>query len=112
MDEIRKTGDVPTSLRHGRRVLPLGRYLRRKMRQELDLFFVDPKTGEVKYDTPRENLSQYRKELLVMLKDTLNDPSADKEAKTSIKNMLISKNQGKIASIEARAKIFGRRNKI
>ena len=32
---VAQTGDVPTALMHGRSSLPLGRYLRRKLREEL-----------------------------------------------------------------------------
>lgn len=35
-DEILRTGDVPLSLRHGRKNMPLGRYLRVKMREALE----------------------------------------------------------------------------
>lgn len=35
-DEILRTGDVPVSLRHGRKDMPLGRYLRMKMREALE----------------------------------------------------------------------------
>lgn len=32
---LAQAGDVPRALMHGRRTLPLGRYLRRKLREEL-----------------------------------------------------------------------------
>lgn len=35
--EISRKGDVPLSLRHGRKNMPLGRYLRMKLRQELGI---------------------------------------------------------------------------
>ncbi len=35
-DSIVDTGDVPNVLKHGRRNLPLGRYMRRKLREALD----------------------------------------------------------------------------
>lgn len=35
LDEVSLVGDVPSALRHGRKMLPLGRYLRRVIRGEL-----------------------------------------------------------------------------
>lgn len=32
-DLVEKQGDVPSALRHGKRIMPLGRYLRRKLRE-------------------------------------------------------------------------------
>lgn len=47
-DEIEKKGDVPGVLRHGRRTLPLGRYLLRKLRTEMNFL----NTGGQNVQTP------------------------------------------------------------
>lgn len=44
--------DVPTFLMHGKKRRPLGRYLRTKIRQSIDLHQIDPHTGEIKYTAP------------------------------------------------------------
>lgn len=43
-DEITRTGDVPSVLRHGSRMFPLGRYLRRELRKHMN--FEDLKGGD------------------------------------------------------------------
>lgn len=45
LDEVARVHDVPSVLKHGKRLLPLGRYLRRRLRGEL---------GFVSKDTPAE----------------------------------------------------------
>lgn len=54
-------GDVPSSLRVGGKLMPLGRYLRRKLREHLDIYTVDEKTGEIKYGAPEETIQELEK---------------------------------------------------
>lgn len=112
INEMLSLNDVPCTLQFGGRKFPLGRFLRSKLRQMLGIYFVDPKTGEVKYDTPRENLTLYREELLVMLKTAINDTKIDKEATLSPAHLSQHKNKGLVASIKSKHKIFNQRNKI
>lgn len=48
--------DVPISLNVGGKSRPLGRYIRKKIRQEIDLYKVDPLTGEISYGAGHETL--------------------------------------------------------
>lgn len=49
-------GDIPVSLKQGMKSVPLGRYLRKKIRADLGMEKINPETGEVTYGTPYETL--------------------------------------------------------
>lgn len=66
-DEISRTGDVPLSLRHGRKDMPLGRYLRVKLREAME--WEDTSSR----DNPEETFRKSA-ELLVMYQNWLIDP--------------------------------------
>jgi len=82
--------DVPVSLRHGTRQLPLGRYMRRLLRQQI---------GKNK-EAPRNEKQE--KEMLSLL-----SRSVDNE--TTFKTEVLEENKGKVASMEARQRIFSKR---
>lgn len=68
--ELVATGDAPSVLRHGKKLLPLGRYLRRKVRQELDFSDVSGQTSTVRQNHLAElqalrDLSETRFQYLV-----------------------------------------------
>lgn len=54
VDNALQFSDVPFHYLRGNTSVPLGRYMRRKMREFLDRSIVDPNTGEVKYVQPPE----------------------------------------------------------
>lgn len=53
-NEVARTGDVPSMLRHGSSKLPLGRYLRRKLREHMN--FADLKGGDTGVDVFKKSL--------------------------------------------------------
>lgn len=91
-DEIERLGDVPTVLRHGRKLLPLGRYLRRRLRKELSFVEVgQSKEAEVRLQT----------EMLAMFSDYL----ATSERPLGLKDMIEVKYAQKRLNVEGRQKI-------
>lgn len=87
--------DVPVGLRHGQKVLPLGQYLRRKLREHLGR---DPKT-------PPEVLSQLE-EGVQGLRTLAFDNSLS--LPESYKKIF----QGQAEQVEGRANIFKKRNTL
>lgn len=127
-DTIRKhpeiltpAGDVPTYLLHGERKLPLGKYLREKIRWELDMertetVYMDEFTGEletkVKWHAKELQKQAYKQELQDMQKNTQEDKKLPDEATVSIKNLLKYQNKQQIENEEKRRKIFTKNNKV
>lgn len=82
--------DVPVSLRHGSKQLPLGRYLRKKLRLMVGK---DEKAPQAIIDAQAE-------EMRALYFSKLSDPSF-----VSIKTALVEMDDGKVASQNAREKI-------
>jgi hypothetical protein len=108
------TGDVPTSLMHGSRRLPLGNYLREKIREELGLdhtleTWVDPITGEIeekrKWHGKEIQKEIYRQELSDLQKNTQEDQKLPKDAQASIKHALQYRDGQAILNFEAKQKL-------
>ena len=53
-------GDVPASLNRGTDRVPLGRYLRRKIREDVGLEKINPETGEITFGAPHESISSIK----------------------------------------------------
>lgn len=91
-DALTEHGDVPLSLHYQGRSMPLGRYLREKLREEIGA-----------NDVPKEMAkAEYIQELLTMWKDHLNDPSIPKEKKLSLKHYIQQRDKQKILNIETK----------
>lgn len=91
-DEFHLTGDVPNVLQHGRRKLPLGRYLKGKIRDEIGM-----------PDSARKEASYaYDKEMSELFKASLNDP---KHSTKSFRQILIDLNLQKVRNLESKQKI-------
>lgn len=86
-------GDVPLSLRHGGKLMPLGRYLRRKLREQL---------GQEANASP-ESIQKYKAEMRAMLPP---DVLGKSYAKDVLKGILLGQSEQKVRSMEARAKIY------
>lgn len=97
INEFENTGDVPTALRHGSQFKPLGRYLRKRLRNEIGA----PESLQEKIKV--SSLYKYTLELSSMFKDALADPS--KEILT-VSDMLVNMNFSKLRTIEARHNVF------
>lgn len=89
--------DVPSTLRHGKKLLPLGRYLRRKIRIALGR---SP-------NAPEEALREYAEEVRALLAYSRADPEGK-----SVAQIIKERSQGAIDAIEGRAKIFKGAKKI
>lgn len=87
--------DVPVGLRHGNKVLPLGQYLRRKLREHLGR---DPKT-------PPEVIEQLEEGVQPLREIAFN---ASESLVKGYKEIF----KGQAAQIETRAAIFKKRNQI
>lgn len=83
--------DVPVTLRHGSRQLPLGRYLRKNLRRMVGR---DEKTPLQVMEALQEGLRPLREIQF-----------ASKEA-TSLKEVILEKHKGKRQSFNARQRIF------
>lgn len=89
--------DVPSALRHGSRTLPLGRYLRRRLRKLI---------GKEE-NAPQEVLDSLAAEMLplrIAAKTSVSAPS--------FKRQVLEVNQGRYAQMMARSKIFKQRKVI
>lgn len=95
-------GDVPVSLSHGKQSLPLGRYLRQKLRRKINAAeIINPETGEIKYAGKEITTQAYQKELLDMFLAALKNPETKKEV-TSLKNFIHKRDAQKILNIETK----------
>lgn len=109
------SGDVPYSIQHGDRKLPLGNYLREKLREELNLdhteeSWMDPITGEI--TTKRKwHGKELQKEVLKMELQELQENKAEdqkfpQDASVSITQALDYKNAQGIRNFENKQKIY------
>lgn len=105
LGSITSSGDVPTALHYGRSPLPLGRYLRQKLRESL---------GYAK-DTPPEALKAYEAQMHKLLQDALKNPKIktayEKNRKglfkrSALGNVLVDYFKNKSNSLVARAQIY------
>lgn len=90
LDLEQSQADVPSALRHGSRTLPLGRYLRRKLR-----LMIGKEEG-----APQHVIQEQAKEMLPMLEAAVNDPQ-----NPSLKGQILKANKQKALNMEARNKL-------
>jgi hypothetical protein len=94
-DALTEHGDVPISLTHGNKSLPLGKYLRDKLRDEIGV-----------NDATKEKAKEaYQTELLAMWADYLNDPEIPEEKKLSLKKHIQDRDHQKILNMETKHNI-------
>lgn len=91
--ELEVVGDVPMSLNHGKRSMPLGRYLRRKLREHLGW---NP-------EAPETSLQRYGAEMRKLFEDAF-EVKENKEA--SLAQIFSRINVQKIRNCESRAKVY------
>lgn len=91
--ELARLGDVPSVLKHGDKSFPLGRYLKRKLREKMDI----PEMGSA-----HPALLEQKEELQVLF--------ADKKATSRLHKscLLAEANKPKIRSIEVKYSIFNK----
>lgn len=96
--DLEKTqADVPSALRHGSRILPLGRYLQRKLRLMVGK---DEKA-------PQAVIDEMVKEML-----PLQYAARGSNTAPSLKAQIQEKTKGSLANLEARTKIFKNRKTL
>lgn len=69
LDFTDSQGDVPSALRHGSRLLPLGRYLRRRLRKEVGLDEKAPCEAQIAYKKEMRVLQEYAHSLGLSFKE-------------------------------------------
>lgn len=89
-------GDVPSQLSYGKKNLPLGRYLKFKLREQYG--FKDPQK------CPPEVLETFRQEMHKLFEDSYKAKAI--KASQSFKNYLIDINKQKVLNMETRQKIY------
>lgn len=102
-----RQGDVPSSLRHGSRLLPLGRYLRNELRKMVGM---DAKA-------PQSTLDAMEDEVFALLEDAGIDAESlskvhGEARKLAIKNALINAAHQRNLNAETRAEIFKSKRSI
>lgn len=93
-DLIERLGDVPQSLQHGRKSMPLGRYLRQKLRIAY---------GFEEKGCPPEVLQKLEKEMQELYASHATNPAY---AGFTKKEFLIDQNKQKVLNMETRTKIY------
>lgn len=90
-----KIADVPVALRHGSRELPLGRYLRRKLREQIGM---SP-------DAPESTLDKVQSDLQPLRETAFNNSRSFKEE-------VVKDGAQAVLNMETKAKIFNRGKKL
>lgn len=97
--------DVPVSLRHGPKLLPLGRYLRRQLRKRIGR---DEATPPEVLEALQQELSSVHQAAV----DVTSAPGMARLRSLVYRDMLVDASKGKVARLEARARIFKKRGNI
>jgi hypothetical protein len=92
--------DVPTALRHGSKIRPLGRYLTRALREQIGR---DP-------SAPESVLQRKEVEMLPLREAARKAPKGTYQ--DALKTLVLEVDQGKVAQLEAREKIHKKRGSI
>lgn len=100
LDDIARTGDVPTHLKMGKKTLPIGRYLRQKLREEMGM-------PDGWNDAAKEKFSSEESAKLQAL--WLSKGGGQGNSTLTQKQTLIDKWEGKIRSIEWRDRNLGKK---
>lgn len=99
-NELIKTGDVFTVLRHEKQKMPLGRYLRRKLRERLGF----KETGSQK-----EVIQKFKEEMRELCATLLDDP---KNKNKTFGQMLLEENKQKVLNLETKQNIYKKRGNL
>lgn len=110
-DRVLQHGDVPSDILVGRDRMPLGRYLKRKWREQRSMEKINPETGEVTYGTPYETLSTLKAlaspELYSLQKDIAASPSQEKYVEMdTLRSDLKARRLQKVKNIESKHNIY------
>lgn len=100
VDSIIETGDVPSTLRHGSKQYPLGRYLRMKLREKL---------GFKEINGQKETLEKFDAEMRQLHSDALKDP---KIKGRTFKAILLETSAQKVLQLETKNKIYKKKGTL
>lgn len=96
LDDILASGDVPFQLKLGKKSIPLGRYLREKLRDEMGV----PQEW-------RDRVKQkFTWEKSFEMSSLLQDQLTDTKVPLTVKSVIVNLNLGKMANLEARSKLI------
>lgn len=121
-ERLLTSGDVPTYLMHGTHKRPLGKYLREKIREHMQLDHrietsYNEHTGEiinekkVWYAKERQK-DCYKAELQDLQNNTQKDPKLPEDAKVSLKHLLAYKDKQDVLNFEARQKLVANKKTL
>jgi len=99
-NSILASGDVPLTLSVGKSQFPLGRYLRRKLREQL---------GFKETSTPKETLLQLQVEMSRVLQEALTLPE---NRNKTCQQIFVDLNKQQALNMETRQKIFSKKGSI
>jgi hypothetical protein len=118
-ETLTPAGDVPYSLKHGDRSLPLGNYLRQKLREKLNMdhsveTLYDETTGEIIREKIIWHAKERQKEVLKAEMQDLqqnkeNDPKLPKDAKVSITQAIAYRDGQQVKNFEKRQQIYSKK---
>lgn len=101
-DALARVGDVPHALMEGKKSMPLGRYIRGKLREKLG--FEDKKTPPASLDAWKAEMRELQKDAEAASANSALSRYFDKQH--HFKQYLIDKNAQKVLSLEKRTRIF------
>lgn len=94
--------DVPSALRHGSRILPLGRYLRRLLRTRSGL----------SETAPPETLDAQKAKLLPLYEAAQAISTNPQLQALNFANLILHANEGKYQSIKSKARLYKKRQTL
>lgn len=94
-------GDIPRSLKHGSRNMPLGRYLRKKLRERMGL-------DEEKIK--KESLKNWSLQMSELFENALSLPGGTQ--KGTLAEILIEQNKQKVLNLETKQKIYSKKGDL
>lgn len=102
-DEIARLGDVPSVLQHGSRRMPLGRYMRSRLRAAMNFEEIGGSD---------EAVFRHSAELLNMYRDYLISSSVEGRVALGLSSAIVAAGAQKAANVTARYKINNSRRKL
>lgn len=102
LDLEKSMDDVPSSLRHGKRIMPLGRYLRRKLRTKIGR----------EANAPESTIQANQERLRPLYEAARLAPPVAGARDLAFKNLIIDTNAGAVANSVARYKLKPKRGTL
>jgi len=100
--ELEAAGDVPMALMNGRKSIPLGRYLRRKLREKL---------GFLSTGNSQESLEKFGAEMRKIFEEEI-ALKTDSSEPWTLGKIFVDMNRQKVLNLEGRTKIYEARRSV